>query len=43
MKKSVQTITYASAEARETVLQSPMAGGMENSYRALDALLAEPM
>jgi uncharacterized protein YndB with AHSA1/START domain len=34
------TIVYASRAARDQVLESPMAGGVEKGYEALDALLA---
>lgn len=34
------TVLYASKEARDGVLKSPMATGVEESYQALDALLA---
>ena len=33
-------VLYASKEARDGVLKSPMASGVEESYQALDALLA---
>jgi len=34
------TVLYASKEARDGVLRSPMATGVEESYRMLDSLLA---
>ena len=34
------TIVYGSKETRDSVLQTPMAEGMESGYRALDELLA---
>jgi uncharacterized protein YndB with AHSA1/START domain len=34
------TVLYASKEARDGVLKSPMASGVEESYQTLDALLA---
>jgi uncharacterized protein YndB with AHSA1/START domain len=34
------TVLYASKEARDGVLKSPMATGVEESYQGLDALLA---
>jgi uncharacterized protein YndB with AHSA1/START domain len=40
-KTTVTTaVLYASKEARDGVLKSPMASGVEESYQALDALLA---
>jgi uncharacterized protein YndB with AHSA1/START domain len=40
-KTTVTTaVLYASKEARDGVLKSPMATGVEESYQALDALLA---
>ncbi len=35
-------IRYASREARDAVLRTPMADGMEAGYRMLDAMLAMP-
>ena len=34
------TVLYVSKEARDGVLKSPMASGVEESYQALDALLS---
>jgi len=36
-------VLYASKEARDGVLRSPMATGVEESYQALDALLASTL
>lgn len=38
----ILTVRYASRQARDGVLTSPMAEGMESSYAKLDALLADP-
>lgn len=37
----VNTITYASKDARDGALATPMADGMEYGYKKLDAVLAE--
>jgi uncharacterized protein YndB with AHSA1/START domain len=37
------TVLYASKEARDGVLKSPMASGVEESYAGLDALLASTL
>lgn len=37
----VNTITYASREARDGALQTPMAEGMEHGYKKLDEVLIE--
>ena len=37
----VNTIVYASSEARDGALATPMAEGMEFGFRTLDGLLAE--
>jgi uncharacterized protein YndB with AHSA1/START domain len=37
----VNTITYASREARDGALKTPMADGMEHGYKQMDELLVE--